>query len=1038
MLNLRRSLPIALVAGLVMVASTGYAQDADADLATKQLRDGIGLFEAMEFQQAKADLLQVKRADLSDADKKILDEYLGSKLDTAIKGQLAAKTAYKDGQKAIKAGDIDDAKKCFANAAASEYIPAAMRQDAMAQLALAEAKATAAADADKATPGPEVQPIETDEAPAATSVPPAPEPEVVSVESALVPAQPAPVDVTRTAEAAGNDTLSDLATRRKLVQALIAKGRKAMEENQPKTATGYFQRALAQDPDNEQARRLLDAARRKTATYGTGGILSVFEESTIIAKQASDVDFEKALTRSSELLGRAKSKADFDAAADAAQSAQSVLNTSKSYYTDQEYRERLVRVESQQDRIARQHEEWVRLRLSMQQEEVAQAEADRVLRDEQQRERKIADLISRAQTLESEQQFAQALEVTEQILKIDPDNSYAGGRVDLLRQNVLLQEGRRITRLQKFNAQQELRQMNSAEIPWYQLLRYPSDWKELSKRRRGFEAGQLSETPEDRLVRQKLKERSPKFEFLDMEFKDAIDWIRTMAELNIVVKWNTVIEAGVEQTTPVNVPPLFDVTVEKALEIVLDDVGAIEPLGYVIDGGVITISTKGDLSSKTLTRVYDIRDLIVRIPNFSAGDISLGSGGGGGGGGSGGGFGGGGGGGGGDDGGDGGDEQSKEEIITNIIELVTETIDASSWMTAGGTVGSIRELNGQLVVTQTAGNHQSLMDLISQLRETKALQISIEARFITVRTGFLNSIGVDLDFFFNIGSPLGSTGNVIDPATGAFVPIPNSGGVSTWGPRNHTSRRVTPISGRQSSFGFADLIGTPALPGGVAGQVTSAAMSIAGTFVDDIQVDFLVEATQASESTRVLTAPRLTLFNGQRAYVTVAEQQAYVSDLEPAIGDNVVAYNTTVSQVPTGTALDVEATISADRRYVILTVRPYVSILNSFARYFTSVTEVDDAGQPLTGEGFIQLPNITVQRLETTVSVPDGGTLLLGGQRTAGEVEREMGVPILNKIPIINRLFSNRSKTKDEQTLLILIRPKIIIHREEEELQYPD
>ena len=71
----------------------------------------------------------------------------------------------------------------------------------------------------------------------------------------------------------------------------------------------------------------------------------------------------------------------------------------------------------------------------------------------------------------------------------------------------------------------------------------------------------------------------------------------------------------------------------------------------------------------------------------------------------------------------------------------------------------------------------------------------------------------------------------------------------------------------------------------------------------------------------------------------------------------------------------------------------------------------------------------------------DGGAtaaLLLGGQRLAGEIEREQGVPLLNKIPIINRAFSNRGAVRDEQTLLILIKPKIIIQREEEERQHPD
>ena len=48
-----------------------------------------------------------------------------------------------------------------------------------------------------------------------------------------------------------------------------------------------------------------------------------------------------------------------------------------------------------------------------------------------------------------------------------------------------------------------------------------------------------------------------------------------------------------------------------------------------------------------------------------------------------------------------------------------------------------------------------------------------------------------------------------------------------------------------------------------------------------------------------------------------------------------------------------------------------------------------------------------------------------------------MGAPLLNKIPILNRLFSNRGKVRDESTLLILIKPKIIIQQEEEARAFP-
>jgi type II secretory pathway component GspD/PulD (secretin) len=85
----------------------------------------------------------------------------------------------------------------------------------------------------------------------------------------------------------------------------------------------------------------------------------------------------------------------------------------------------------------------------------------------------------------------------------------------------------------------------------------------------------------------------------------------------------------------------------------------------------------------------------------------------------------------------------------------------------------------------------------------------------------------------------------------------------------------------------------------------------------------------------------------------------------------------------------------------------------------------------------LQLPEIQITRVNTTVSVPDGGTLLLGGQTIAGEQERETGVPVLSKIPFLKRLFTNRGIAKDEQVLLILVKPTIIIQREQEQRQFP-
>ena len=52
----------------------------------------------------------------------------------------------------------------------------------------------------------------------------------------------------------------------------------------------------------------------------------------------------------------------------------------------------------------------------------------------------------------------------------------------------------------------------------------------------------------------------------------------------------------------------------------------------------------------------------------------------------------------------------------------------------------------------------------------------------------------------------------------------------------------------------------------------------------------------------------------------------------------------------------------------------------------------------------VQLPTFNVTTVQTTVSVPDGGTALLGGINRLSEGSVSRGVPMLNKIPGVSRL----------------------------------
>jgi general secretion pathway protein D len=145
-----------------------------------------------------------------------------------------------------------------------------------------------------------------------------------------------------------------------------------------------------------------------------------------------------------------------------------------------------------------------------------------------------------------------------------------------------------------------------------------------------------------------------------------------------------------------------------------------------------------------------------------------------------------------------------------------------------------------------------------------------------------------------------------------------------------------------------------------------------------------------------------------------------------------------VQNLRTGFVLDIEAVTSSDRRYVSMTVQFAQNILIGFdSQEVQGAAGGGDFGRSSQFNATIQLPNVAVTQINTAVSCPDKGTILLGGRRDVNETEIEVGVPVLSKVPFVNRFFTNSVTSKLETTTLLLIRPEIIIQAEAEDLLFP-
>jgi general secretion pathway protein D len=375
-----------------------------------------------------------------------------------------------------------------------------------------------------------------------------------------------------------------------------------------------------------------------------------------------------------------------------------------------------------------------------------------------------------------------------------------------------------------------------------------------------------------------------------------------------------------------------------------------------------------------------------------------------------------------------------------LIELITTTVKPQTWDEVGGP-GSVSEFpnNLSLVISQTQDVHEEIVDLLEQLRKNQDLQVTVEVRFITLNDNFFEQIGVDFqasivnDAFGKVDP---NSPGVVDAVVGLQPPASGAGFP------NFTGDLAIPFT--QNSFNLA----TPQF-----GQPVNVA-NFGFAILSDLEAYLLVNASQGDRRSNVLQAPKVTMFNGQAASVFDQTQQPFLISVIPVVGDFAAAYQPVITVLSEGQALTVQAVVSADRRFVRLTVVPFFSTIGDVSEFRftgsttsnTSSSEASSTGgtsgdststtndDVTTSDGVtIQLPSFSFVSVSTTVSVPDGGTVLLGGIKRLSEGRNEFGVPILSKLPYINRLFKNVGIGRETSSLMMMVTPRIIIQEEEEE-----
>jgi type II secretory pathway component GspD/PulD (secretin) len=713
----------------------------------------------------------------------------------------------------------------------------------------------------------------------------------------------------------------------------------------------------------------------------------------------------------------------------------------------------------QQFKTLKHQRDFEKLQAS-QTDELNKKHVQEILHDEEMH-KQVAELMKQYRTLYKEGKYEEAQVAALKAHDLDPDDVAVSAAMAQAQMAIGAAQAKRS---KESRENMTLTALNEAEnagptVSDHHPLLFDRGVTEGNRGRKGAEILQLSRTKseKEKEIYRKLDAPISSMDYSNTPLKQILADLGGWTGINIVPDTAALTESGISLEKPVDMK-LEGVSLKSALNLLLRQVH----LTYIVKDEVLQVTTEENTRGKYETRIHPVVDLVIPVENTTGATpadmlhiYSQGN----------------------EQGGlkmpgvqpyesrnglPGGQSVGMNQLANNqsgnmtttksnpkntiedvLIKLITNSVEPQSWASMGGR-GTIEffPLGMALVINQTPDIQEQVAELLQALRRLQDQEVAIEVRFITVAESFYERIGLNLNINIRnnetryepqiVSQQFRPFGFINHFTPSRFISGLTPGGTFT----QDLNIPITQNSFQMDTPPFGQY---PGIPGGNGG------LSLGLAFLSDIEVYLFMEAAQGDQRTNVMQAPKLTLFNGQTSTLSVADSQFFVTSVTVGQLGGQVFFIPNNNLIQTGGVnLSLNAVISADRRFVRMSIAPTLVNLSSanvplfpVTTFITPIFEGGAVGQPVPFTQFLQQPGFGAINANTTVNVPDGGTVLLGGLKRLSEGRNENGPPILSKIPYLDRLFRNTAYGRDTESLMIMVTPRIIINEEEELRQVP-
>jgi MSHA biogenesis protein MshL len=207
---------------------------------------------------------------------------------------------------------------------------------------------------------------------------------------------------------------------------------------------------------------------------------------------------------------------------------------------------------------------------------------------------------------------------------------------------------------------------------------------------------------------------------------------------------------------------------------------------------------------------------------------------------------------------------------------------------------------------------------------------------------------------------------------------------------------------------------------GTIGNSISAALGNV-TSLSFINKDFsgVLSLLSTQGNVQVLSSPRVTAINNQKAVIKVGDDEYFVTDVssQSTISSSTTSVVPNIELTPffSGIALDVTPQIDADGM-VLLHVHPSVIETREQEKIVT-----------LNQEQFVlPLAQSNIRESDTVIRAKSGEIVVIGGLMQSIISESESKTPLLGDIPILGNLFKSKRNSEIKKELVILIKPTVV------------